>query len=274
MKLKQVKKTKDRYNGIHVSLKESDVRGWDVDDFCKELEEQVEDWRSEGIRGIWLRIPKEGSVLIPAATELGFEFHHAVPEYLMLTMWLPEGESRLPEAVHHQVGVGGLVLNRKRTHILVVREKTGITAGVRSFWKLPGGLVNKSEDIKDAVCREVLEETGIHTTFKQLAAFRETHTALHGNTDLYMVCTLVLDDNKYKPNEDNPKPTPCEREIEESTWLPVDEWISLPFYSKGLYGDMMKTSLMAALKDEAIGLSQVTLPSLRRRNESLYKAKL
>ena len=275
MKLKQAKQTKDRYNGIHILLSEKDVRNWNVDEFCRELEEQIEEWRDQGLKGIWLKVPKQGAALIPAATEIGFEFHHAVPDYVMLTMWLPEGESRLPEAVHHQVGVGGLVLNRNRTHVLVVREKTGITAGVRSFWKLPGGLVNKMEDIKDAVSREVFEETGIHTVFKQLSAFRETHTALHGNTDLYMVCTLELDVEHHNIDDDKPKTTPCEKEIEEAIWLPVEEWMKLPFYANpGLYGEMMRISLQAALKPEPSGLTQETLPSLRRRNESLYKAKL
>ncbi len=36
-------------------------------------------WRTQGKRGIWLRVGKERSTLIPVAVELGFDFHHADP---------------------------------------------------------------------------------------------------------------------------------------------------------------------------------------------------
>ena len=36
-------------------------------------------WRSQGKRGIWLKLPKERASLIPSAIQSGFDFHHADP---------------------------------------------------------------------------------------------------------------------------------------------------------------------------------------------------
>lgn len=38
------------------------------------------------------------------AVEAGFVFHHAEPDYVMLTRWLPATENKLPHNASHQVG--------------------------------------------------------------------------------------------------------------------------------------------------------------------------
>lgn len=55
------------------------------------------------------------------------------------------------------VVVDNLVLNEKR-EILLVRRTGKILEGGK--WALPGGFVERGETIKEAVIREVLEETG------------------------------------------------------------------------------------------------------------------
>lgn len=45
--------------------------------------------------------------------QAGFKFHHAESEYLMLTLWLPDGPCTLPPNASHQVGIGAFVLNDK-----------------------------------------------------------------------------------------------------------------------------------------------------------------
>ena len=73
------------------------------------------------------QIPLAKAQLAGAAAREGFTFHHAQvpcsavrasepntdsqPSYLMMTRWLAEGESMLPLYPHHQIGVGGMLLN-------------------------------------------------------------------------------------------------------------------------------------------------------------------
>lgn len=73
----------------------------------------------------------------------------------MLTNWLPDSRNTLPPGASHLVGVGAIVANEKR-EILVVQEKTGPLAG-KNVWKMPTGLVECGENIKDAAVRELKE---------------------------------------------------------------------------------------------------------------------
>ena len=54
------------------------------------------------------------------------------------------------------LGVGAVVL--RRDAVLLV-ERAG--EPLRGWWSLPGGLVETGEALHDALCREVLEETGL-----------------------------------------------------------------------------------------------------------------
>ena len=65
-------------------------------------------------------------------TQLGFKYHHAKEDYVMMTLWLPEGSSTLPLFASHYVGVGAVVINAKN-EILVVKEANG---PITSIWKV------------------------------------------------------------------------------------------------------------------------------------------
>src|SRR5579863_2663009 len=54
------------------------------------------------------------------------------------------------------VGVGGVVIHRKR--VLLIRRKR---QPLKGEWSLPGGLVELGEELHQAVCRELKEETGL-----------------------------------------------------------------------------------------------------------------
>ena len=54
------------------------------------------------------------------------------------------------------MGVGALILRRGRI-LLALRGKEPL----KGWWSLPGGLLETGEPLKDAVCREVREETGL-----------------------------------------------------------------------------------------------------------------
>jgi len=151
----------------------------------------------------------------------------------MLTHWLPTNSpSKLPESPHNTVGVGGVVINQKK-QILVVTEKTGPATKI---WKIPGGRLDNSEDICDAAVREVEEETGIKTKFKQILCFRHHHDGPFQSSDLYFVCLLEPLTWEIKIQED---------EISDCTWMAIDEFISLPYY-KGVYKKILEIVKEAA----------------------------
>ena len=54
------------------------------------------------------------------------------------------------------VGVGAIILRRNRI-VMAQRGKEPL----KGWWSLPGGALETGESLKDAVCREVLEETGL-----------------------------------------------------------------------------------------------------------------
>jgi ADP-ribose pyrophosphatase YjhB (NUDIX family) len=60
------------------------------------------------------------------------------------------------------VGLGALILKGDRV-LLVQRGRPPL----KGYWSLPGGLLETGEHLADAICREVLEETGL--TVKPLA---------------------------------------------------------------------------------------------------------
>ncbi|RVW96239.1 Nudix hydrolase 8 [Vitis vinifera] len=147
----------------------------------------------QGKRGIWLKILLEQADLVPIAIQEGFNFHHAEPGYVMLTYWLPNEPCLLPASPSHQIGIGGFVMNHKR-EVLVVKEKCPCSCS--GVWKLPTGYINKSEEIFSGAVREVKEETGIDTiSWKWL---------------------LSVD----------------EKEIQAAKWMPLDEFVSQPFYKE------------------------------------------
>jgi 8-oxo-dGTP pyrophosphatase MutT (NUDIX family) len=66
------------------------------------------------------------------------------------------------------LGVSGLVIN-EAGEWLVVKKKYG---GLKDKWSLPAGFVESYETADEAVVRETLEETGIHTIIKGLVGLR------------------------------------------------------------------------------------------------------
>lgn len=188
--------------------------------FASALRASMSNWELKGKRGIWLKILLEQADLVPIAIQEGFNFHHAEPGYVMLTYWLPNEPCLLPASPSHQIGIGGFVMNHKR-EVLVVKEKCPCSCS--GVWKLPTGYINKSEEIFSGAVREVKEETGIDTIFLEMVAFRHAHLVAFEQSDLLFVCML--------------KPltfeiTIDEKEIQAAKWMPLDEFVSQPFYKE------------------------------------------
>ena len=171
-------------------------------------------WAATGCQVVWLEIPITKSILIPVAVDVGFVFHHSGEDYLMLTYRLLP-EAFIPPYATHYVGAGGVVLNEKR-ELLVVWER--IHRERRPFYyKLPGGALQPGEHLVDGVIREVREETGVLTRFESLVCFRHWHGYRYGKSDIYFVCRLSPMTHEIKIQE---------REILESLWMPVQEFLS------------------------------------------------
>lgn len=262
--------TEDKFGGITIVLDPKVHGKADPAVFALSLNDALESWKNEGKRGVWLRVPSVIAHLIDPAVMLGFDFHHANPGYVMLTKWLPSTPSSLPPYPHHQIGVGGMVLDREG-RVLCIQEKAGITAGMKDFWKLPGGLVDATEDLSDAVVREVREETGIKAVFDCVATIRETHAGPFGCTDLYAICLLHLD-SSYGSTA--PAPQPQESEIAAAEWRDLKSFIESPYYTKGLYGSLLKTAADVAVRrrkgEEHLGIERTRMKGLAGKQESMY----
>jgi ADP-ribose pyrophosphatase YjhB (NUDIX family) len=176
----------DIYDGINISAEELPA---DPTAFADSLQQSLQEWQQTGRKGIWLKVPITHAQLVPVATQHGFYFHHAEPEYVMLARWLPDTENKLPSNASHQVGVGAFVFDRQQQRVLMVQERNGPLRG-KGVWKMPTGLSMAREDIADAAEREVLEETGVRAKSRAVIAIRQAHTALFGKSDLFAVVAL------------------------------------------------------------------------------------
>lgn len=198
----------------------------------------------------------------------------------MLTKWLGKDEDNsLPPGPHHFIGVGGIVLKQinpskvstsyEDFEILVIQEKSGPSANFKDFWKLPGGLVDKNENISKAIEREVFEETGIIVNFDKICCLRENHIGLSSmtrksSTDLYLFCSLFL------KNDSNFEITIQEKEIKAAKWMNLNNFLNSTIYKnkRDLYSILTRQAVDVALGNRT-GLSY-----LKKRKEGGYLSKL
>ncbi|KAG7271462.1 hypothetical protein CRUP_016364 [Coryphaenoides rupestris] len=145
-------------------------------------------WRGAGRVAAWLRLPIALSHCAAAAATLGFSFHHARGDQVVLALWLAPGPSRLPAYATHQIGVAGAVVDESNGKVLVVQDKNK----TKNAWKFPGGLSELGEDIGCTAVREVREETGVLSEFVSLLSVRQQHRhpGAFGMSDLYLICRL------------------------------------------------------------------------------------
>jgi 8-oxo-dGTP pyrophosphatase MutT (NUDIX family) len=210
------------------------------DEFKMALRRSLDAWQSEGLLVVWLEVPIHRSVLIPLAVEAGFTFHHSNEGYLMMTLQLVPN-AHVPPFATHYIGAGGVVL-RDEKDLLVVCERHR-QPGQAPFYKLPGGALLAGEHLTDAVVREVLEETGVHTHFDALVCFRHWHGYRYGKSDIYFVCRLHPLSQEI---------TMQEEEIEDCLWMPVNDFLG----SEGV-SVFNKSIVSAALNSPGVAPSQI-----------------
>ena len=226
-----------------------------TDEFKTALRRSLDAWRSEGLLVIWLEVPIHRSALIPLAVEAGFAFHHSNQGYLMMTLQLVPN-AHVPPFASHYIGAGGVVL-RDEKDLLVVCERHR-QPGQAPFYKLPGGALLAGEHLADAVVREVLEETGVHTHFDALVCFRHLHGYRYGKSDIYFVCRLHPLSQEI---------TMQEEEIEDCLWMPVNDFLGsegVSVFNKSIVSAALNSPGVAPLQIAGIedGSREFFMPNL------------
>ncbi|CAK9167200.1 unnamed protein product [Ilex paraguariensis] len=241
--IKLLNASDDAYGGVTVNMKET----MDSDDFSSLLRASISQWRQQGKKGIWIKLPIEHVNLVEPAVTEGFWYHHAEPAYLMLVYWIPKTPHTLPANASHRVGIGAFVMNHKR-EVLVVQEIMGAFKGT-GVWKFPTGVVDEGEDLCEAAIREVKEETGIETEFVEVLAFRQSHKSFFGKSDLFFVC--MLRPLSFDIQIQN-------LEIESAQWMLAEEYAAQPFVQKHKLFDYVAKICLAKKDKDYTGFSAVS----------------
>ncbi|RDX66473.1 Nudix hydrolase 2, partial [Mucuna pruriens] len=246
----------DQHGGLLVNVEDP----MDSKLFSSILEASIYNWRQQGKKGVWIKLPIQHSNLVHPAVKAGFRYHHAEPDYLMLVCWISDTTpDSLPANASHRVGVGAFVLNNNN-QVLVVQE-TGGKFGGTGVWKMPTGSVNEGEDICDAAIREVKEETGIETKFVEILAFRQSHKSFYEKSDLFFVCMLQPQSFDIQSQAS---------EIDAAQWMPVEDYAAQPFVQENELFDFIAKICRSKLNSNYTGFSNVLTSTSSGKKTYLY----
>lgn len=200
-----MKTIENKYNGIiidHTTLPNS------KNVFFKEVIQLIDSIKDKKL--LWIKIPIEKSDFIPILTNMGFEFHHCDLKSLMLVKKLV-CNTLIPTAKNFTVGIGAIV--RDGNQLLVIKDRFS------DGYKLPGGHIDNNEPIKDALKREVFEETGIKVEFESIINLGHFMKGQFDESNLYIVCTARPLTKEIKVHDSI--------EIIEAKWMDVNVFLSL-----------------------------------------------
>jgi len=116
-----------------------------------------------------------------------------------------------PSTTSITLAVGAIVI--RDNHLLMVRRAQ---EPARGLWSVPGGKVERSEYLSDALRREVREETGLEIDVGELAGFFE----VIGDDNHY----VIMDFLSTYSGSDVPRPGD---DVDRVRWVPLDDIHSL-----------------------------------------------
>jgi len=199
-----IKTVSDRYEGIIIdpsSLPHT------KDELLSEIKHLIDS--SQHKKLLWINVPIEKSESVPWLTAIGFEFHHCDEHSLMLVKKLVSN-AFIPTTKNYIVGVGAVIISNNQ--LLVIKDR------YYSGYKLPGGHIDKNELIKDAIKREVFEETGVHIEFESIMNLGHFQNGQFGESNLYIVCTAKALSKEIHINDSS--------EITEAIWMDVNDFLN------------------------------------------------
>jgi 8-oxo-dGTP diphosphatase len=131
-----------------------------------------------------------------------------------------------------EVAVGGVAL--RDDQLLLVRRGHGPAAGT---WSLPGGRVEFGEDLREALVREVLEETGLEVVVEQFLGWVER---IGDDPEPHHFVILDFRVHVFDPDAG---PTPGD-DAADARWVPVAELVELEL-TDGLFEFLVDTEVVA-----------------------------
>ena len=160
-----------------------------------------------------------------------------------------------------KVAVDAIVFGyqNNQLYVLLIQQKFGTKD---SYWALPGGLVQNSESLEDAVKRELKEETNISVNyFEQLFTFGDDVFRDPRNRVISVAYFALVDSSKLKVKADS--------DAENAQWFKIDEIPALAFDHTIILGKAMER-LKAKLTYEPIGFDLLPKEFLFSELENLY----
>ncbi len=194
----------DQYNGVII---DNSTLPNNKEDFQKSIKQLIASLNNKNL--IWIKIPIEKSDFIPILTHLNFEFHHCDENNIMLIKKIAT-YATVPTSKNYIVGVGAIVFNKSQ--LLVIKDR------ISSFYKLPGGHIEKKESLKNAIKREVHEETGIPIELSSIVAIGHFQHGQFGEASLHIVCTAQALSHTIKINDT--------LEIIEAKWMEISDFLN------------------------------------------------
>lgn len=203
--MRELTYTVDRYNGATIDLLSVEENPVPFALQLEELEQNLTD-----IKLLWITVPIQLAPLIPILTQRDFRFHQCSDTELRLVKKIVPNPV-LPTAKNFTVGVGAVVIHNEQ--LLVIKNK------YYGGYMLPGGHIDNNEMIRDALVREVLEETGVEVAFESIVNLGHFTKGQFGDANMYIVCKATALTTDIAVQDVS--------EIVEARWIPITEYLNL-----------------------------------------------
>lgn len=131
----------------------------------------------------------------------------------------------------HKLVGRGLIINNGR--ILLVKHAH---PGTNAFWCFPGGRVESDETVKEAVERELMEETNLQVNVGSPVAFQEFIE--DRIIEIIFSCEIISGEAFLGCDPDNPG-NPV---LQELKWFSIDELDYINVYPKKIIDNLLKNS--------------------------------